>query len=172
VDNLDSDTSATGTSNEIGYTLTTITPYFIPFSNTVGSQLYNDLPSRYDDLHLGNGFTINFNQAIDFLLIALANDNDTGDGPNFGLIPSDSKDVAINGTQISITDIGGALLLYEFTSPVTSITHTNNSLADGFDVSFFAGTNTAVPIPSAVWLFGSGLIGFLGMRKKKDSNAL
>lgn len=42
----------------------------------------------------------------------------------------------------------------------------------GFNFNFnLKGTMTVVPIPAAVWLFGSGLLGLLGMagRKKKTS---
>jgi hypothetical protein len=38
----------------------------------------------------------------------------------------------------------------------------------GFNANFnLKGTLTAVPVPAAAWLFGSGLLGFLGMARRK-----
>ena len=136
----------------------------------IESQGYNDMPGiGYDDLHLGNDFMVTFNEQIDYLLVALANDNNTGDGINLvGAILSDTKDITITATHLRIDDIQGALVLYEFAAPTSSISHLQIGLLDGFDVSFFAGTNASVvPIPSAVWLFGSGLIGLIGVARRK-----
>lgn len=170
VDTLNNNPDVTGTSNGIDYSLTADTAFFSGFSNTTELQQYNDLPNSYDDLHLGVDFTIQFAQPIDYLLVALANDNNTGDGLNFGLTPDDSTGISVLGTQLSITDIGGALALFVFDSPVISLTHTdNNGMTDGFDVSFFAGV-TPIPVPPAVWLFGSALLGLVGYSRKRVSS--
>lgn len=169
VDTLDTNPVITGTSNGIGYTLTAVSPFFEPFSSNMEVQSYNDFPfgsRNYDDLHLGADFTIVFNQPIDYLLVALGNNSVDPDGPNFGLIPADSIDVDINGTQITILDTAGALVLYHFDSPITMLTHTdNNNLTDGWDVSFFAGT-TPIPVPAAAWLFMSGIISLVWKGRK------
>lgn len=166
VDNLASG-SATGTSNGIGYSLEG--NYFVPFSNNNSSQPYNDLPNRYDDLHLGAEFTITFDQGIDYLLLGLANDNNTGIGIDFGIAPTELVDVSIvSGTQTAITDINGGLLLYVFSSPITTLTHFNPGFGDGFDVSFFAGNVSTVPVPAAAWLFGSAILGFIGFGRRKN----
>lgn len=160
----------TGNSNGIGFTLSG--NYYTPFSNTSSSQFYNDLPTGYDDLHLSTDFTITFEQPIDYLLVALANNNNSGDGINFGLHPADSIGVSVSGTQISITDIGGALVLYAFDAPLSSISHVNNNgILDGFDVSFFAGRAAVVPVPASIWLFASSLIGLFSFasRGRKDA---
>ncbi|NOT10808.1 MAG: PEP-CTERM sorting domain-containing protein [Methylococcaceae bacterium] len=57
-------------------------------------------------------------------------------------------------------------------------TPAGTSLADGFigssTESYFAynftvdGNVSAVPVPAAVWLFGTGLMGFLGLSKRKS----
>ena len=46
------------------------------------------------------------------------------------------------------------------------------SLIDGSFVGFSHAVNgalTSVPVPAAVWLFGSGLVGLIGIAKRKKS---
>lgn len=176
VDSLASNTTATGTSNGIGYTLTMNGgAYYTPFSNTTSSQTYNDLPGSYDDLHLNGNFTITFDEKIDSLLFAFANNNASGDGPDFGLIPDDFTGITLNGTEISITDIRGALALFVFDSPVTSISSVNWGVSDGWDVSFFAYKDlqrpSEVPVPAAIFLFAPALLGLMGFHRKLHPTA-
>jgi len=37
----------------------------------------------------------------------------------------------------------------------------------GFDYASFTGTVSAVPVPAAIWLFGSGLLGLIGISRRK-----
>ncbi len=37
----------------------------------------------------------------------------------------------------------------------------------GFDYASINGSVSAVPVPAAVWLFGSGLLGLIGVATKK-----
>lgn len=162
-------TSATGTSNGIGYTFSGT--FYAPFSNTSSSQSFNDLPARFDDIHAGATFTVTFDTPINALLVALGNDNSTGDGPDFGLSPADSTGVTVSGTKLSITDIGGALALLEFATPVSSITHTDDALKDGFDLAFFAYVTedeNSVPEPSVLGLLGLGLVS-IGLTRRRFS---
>jgi len=39
----------------------------------------------------------------------------------------------------------------------------------GFDYASFNGTVSAVPVPSAIWLFGSGLLGLIGISRRKTA---
>lgn len=39
----------------------------------------------------------------------------------------------------------------------------------GFDFSSINGTASVVPVPAAVWLFGSGIVGLIGMGRRKKS---
>jgi len=158
-------TVATGTSNGIGYTFEAQTPFFVDFSNMVSAQAFNDLPNSYDDIHAGASFTITFDQPITSLLVALANDNDSDDGPDFGQLPSDFTGVSFLGTKAQITDIGGALMLFEFGSPISSFTHTNDAITDGWDLAFFAFRDfedpidppTGIPAPGVFYLMALGL---------------
>jgi len=45
-----------------------------------------------------------------------------------------------------------------------------DSLGDGFSIALdLTLTPTAVPIPPALWLFGSGLLGLIGMARRKKA---
>ncbi|WP_298962162.1 VWA domain-containing protein [uncultured Roseibium sp.] len=130
---------ATGTSNGVGWTVTANSIYE-PYSNIKGGAGFNDLPGRYDDLHVGSDFTITFDQPVTSMLVVLANDNDTGDGPNFQELPPVDFVDASNpdgGTQVKIEDKGGALFYY-YDINITSMTHVNdNGINDGWDLAFF-----------------------------------
>lgn len=131
---------ATGTSNGIGWTVVANSMYK-PLTNMKGHASFNDLPGHYDDLHVGSDFTITFEKPVISVLMALANDNDTGDGPNFKeLSPTDFVDADNpgGGTQVRIKDRHGALFYY-YDINGTSLSHVNdNNINDGFDLAFFA----------------------------------
>lgn len=132
-------TIATGTSNGVGWTVTANSIYR-PFTNMSGGARFNDLPGNYDDLHVGSDFTITFDRPVTSMLVVLANDNDTGDGPNFQeLAPVDFVDASNpdGGTQVRIEDKGGALFYY-YDINITSMSHINdNGIGDGWDLAFF-----------------------------------
>ncbi|WP_420333954.1 vWA domain-containing protein [Roseibium sp.] len=130
---------AKGTSNGVGWTVVADN-IFAPLTNKSGGASFNDLPGRYDDLHVGSNFTITFDQPVTSMLVVLANDNDTGDGPNFQeLVPVDFVDAENlgGGTQVKINDKGGALFYYRDIN-ITKMTHVNdNGINDGWDLAFF-----------------------------------
>ncbi len=163
----DSDQSkAHGTSNQIGYQFDAVSNFYHGFSNTSGWQTFNDLPGSYDDIHAGSNFTIHFDSPIQSLLLALANDNNTGDGPDIGLSATDAIDISFSGTQSSITDIKGGLIYFQFNSLISSITHINNAIGDGWDLAFFANPkNISVSVPAAFWLFSSALLAIFRLNK-------
>jgi len=49
---------------------------------------------------------------------------------------------------------------------LTSFSFDDNSASGSFYIDNIELTPSAVPAPAAVWLFGSGLVGFIGLRKK------
>lgn len=132
-------TIAKGTSNGVGWTVTA-NSIFRPYTNMNGGARFNDLPGNYDDLHVGSDFTIGFDRPVTSMLVVLANDNDTGDGPNFQeLAPRDFVDASNpdGGTQVRIDDKGGALFYY-YDINITTLTHVNdNGINDGWDLAFF-----------------------------------
>jgi hypothetical protein len=58
-----------------------------------------------------------------------------------------------------------------FIDPIISIDPTWAVSHPGYQLSFDSGVSnytTTVPVPAAVWLFGSALMGFIGLKKRKD----
>ena len=156
-----------GTSNGIPFEFLAASPVFVPFSNLIGSQDYG-LPSNFDDIHAGASFTITFAEPISKLLVALGNDNNTGDGPDFGRLPADSTGITLGGTtgtRLGISDTSGALALFEFAIPVTTVVHTEDALDDGWDLSFFA---YPVPIPPSIILFAPAVWAVSRLRRPKS----
>ena len=166
IDSLASNPTVTGTSNGIAFEFSAIDPFFANASNVDGEQYYNDLDASFDDIHAGNSFTITFAEPIRALLVALANDNNTGDGPDFGVAPAETVDVAVGGntnTQLGIADTEGALALLVFDSPTTVVMHTNFDQLDGWDLSYFA---YPVPLPPSFVLFSPAIWWLVRLRRK------
>ena len=156
-----------GTSNGIPFEFLATGAVYVPFSNLNGSQDYG-LPDNFDDIHAGASFTLTFAEPIRKLLVALANDNNTGDGPDFGRIPSDSSGITLGGatgTKLVISATAGALALFEFATPVSVVTHTDDGVADGWDLSFFA---YPVPVPPSIILFAPAVWAVSRLRRPKS----
>ena len=75
----------------------------------------------------------------------------------------------VNVDLVALASLGGgtSTASFQFTSPTT--------LTDLFTTSTtvtstsFSGSITAVPVPAAIWLFGSGLLGLVGVARRKNS---
>jgi len=163
--------TAVGTSNGIGWTLT---PTFLWDARTVtdGRFQFSSLPVGVttDNLHVSLDFTVIFDRAIDKLLVALDNDN-LDDSINLGMVPTDYSGIRLEGTQLWLSvPAGGGLALFENINSF-SVSHVNtNHVNDGFDFAFHAQA-APVPIPATIWIFGTGLLGIAGVRKRHKSKA-
>jgi hypothetical protein len=84
------------------------------------------------------------------------------------------------GTGIgpSLTFASGALFDFDFQKPGSPAFNSSFLFFDDFDQMFGDWTDlsltvvpTAVPVPAAVWLFGSGLLGLMGMARRMKTRA-
>ncbi len=116
-----------------------------------------------------------FARANDFVL--------AGDGVDVGIYlnrqlsnPLFESNVSSN-FSVDINNVFGGLGVANFDflvnasvgdSLLFSVFSGSQGLSGSFDVTALQGNLTTVPTPAAVWLFGSGLIGLIGMRHKKN----
>lgn len=75
-------------------------------------------------------------------------------------------------TSLVITDQKSSLLTLEGTGILSNIADPSERTAATWtfssqELSSYSMSITAVPVPAAVWLFGSGLIGLVGLARKK-----
>ncbi len=86
--------------------------------------------------------------------MALSN-NDTNDSIDFGLAPTDYRGVTLSGTQVTLNNPAGGLVLFENVHSFTIKNVNSNGIADGYDVAFHA--TSAVPEPGSVAMALAGL---------------
>ena len=57
--------------------------------------------------------------------------------------------------------------IFTFYDGITNITP--SFISDNYRWAVFEGNVSAVPIPAAVWLFGSGLLGLVGVARRRKT---
>ncbi len=80
-------------------------------------------------------------------------------------------DILFNGTTnapqtLSLTGTGNALLIGGQSNHSGGLGNPNGSDNDSFKIASLTAT-AVVPVPAAVWLFGSGLLGLVGVARRK-----
>lgn len=158
-------TSATGTSGGIGWTLTT-SSIWAPLSITNGTAAFTALDGKLtDSLHLSRDFTITFDQPIDKLFVVVSN-NDKLDAPNFGLVPTFTQGITVNGTQLNLNSLAGGVVIYEGINSLTFTNTNNNGVLDGYNLAFHAVAAVPEPETYALMLAGIAAVGFVARRRK------
>ena len=118
-----------------------------------GSSVFSAAPTFWQDSDSGGIY------AADAIIAHLNSTGDTtvGTGQNF-LVPYNTSTGNLTSLSDTITsfDKGGQAVQFLDNSIFSTAPY----------VSF---TPTAVPVPAAVWLFGSGLIGLAGMARRKKA---
>jgi len=133
--------SASGHSNGVAYTLTGErgSSIFTGYSNDREDQEFNELPVGHDAIHIGSNFTLTFDEPVQALLVATANDNGTGDGFDFGMAPLETVDIEMQGTFMRSLDPRGTLALFVLVEPAEVWeSNSEDSISDGIDLAFFA----------------------------------
>ena len=64
--------------------------------------------------------------------------------------------------------VDGKSVAYSFGVPATADSYTSGVAGD-FVFAIWSNNISAVPVPAAVWLFGSGLIGLIGIARRKKA---
>jgi hypothetical protein len=68
--------------------------------------------------------------------------------------------------------IGAGTLLFEFQNAIASLSITTSGQAAGISNVFgFVETPNAVPLPGAIWLLGTTLLGFVALSRRKGMTA-
>ena len=67
-----------------------------------------------------------------------------------------------------VLHIGAGTLLFEFQNAIASLTITTSGRASGISNIFgFPDGQSEVPVPGAIWLLGTALLGFVGLSRRK-----
>ena len=143
-----------------------------------GNSVIDNAPDSSDIIRLqysGSTNTITFSEAVYMPVMALVSVGQGGVGISYNFnqsftLLSEGHGHYGDGT---LTQVGNTLTGYEghgaiqFDGWVSSISFTNNTneLWHGFTIG--ATAIQPVPVPAAVWLFGSGLIGLVGAARRK-----
>lgn len=161
-----SNASASGTSNGIGFTLTS---EFIWSARTVTDGTYQGfsggsfaIPMPNSDVLHGSNVSIAFAETVQSVLVYVA-DNDSGVDTvfDFGIVPEVlSGSVVVSGTAFGASAAEGGLVRL---NNVNSNTLFSPSAADGNDYAIVA---NPVPEPGSATLMGLGLA-TLARRKKR-----
>jgi hypothetical protein len=68
--------------------------------------------------------------------------------------------------------IGAGTLLFEFQNAIASLSITTSAKAAGISTVFgFVETPSAVPLPGAIWLLSTALLGFVAFSRRKGMSA-
>lgn len=123
------------------------------------------VPSGYAGAHMLFNWSSNSN--ID--VVQLWKANDSWNGTKVGT--STTKDLFNTANPNPNGNTGDTI--WSFVSVDTSLDANNfhgTAMIDGPFQGFSANFNVAVPVPAAVWLFGSGLFGLVGLARRKKKN--
>ena len=113
-------------------------------------------------LSINSGISIDQNMTIDMSNLRLFHGGtifDVGSGSGFdALIPliNDINSLTANQNGWAIDEFGNYELFYN-----------TRGICDGCTMQVYLTGTSVVPIPAAVWLFGSGLIGLMGFVRRK-----
>lgn len=133
-------------------------------AGTTALDIYYDVGT--DDISYGYDFTLGING---FGSISNVGGGDSDLGNIFG-----TGWRQLGGSVYGVTD--GEILAFSFdftadagTSLLISGSYTDSNFLDAAISSSTLASVSAVPVPAAVWLFGSGLIGLVGLAKRRKA---
>lgn len=111
---------------------------FRPFTNDEGGQVFSTLPGEWEDLHVTSATRLTFDRPVAALLVATANDNGTGDGFDFGIVPVAVRNLSVDGSFMRADSSAGTLALLVAPTPMRVWESTGeDGIDDGIDLVFF-----------------------------------
>jgi len=143
------------------------------FSNSVAATDGTDTMGIVDNGFNGNQLVFNFDSPINAFAIDIYGALNVG-GPGTLTLSNENgaSGFILTGPNttgvLEVLDFGG---LIDDVQSFSTVTLTASQTGDGiqFDRLQFGALNAVVPVPAAVWLFGSGLIGLIGIARRKKS---
>lgn len=133
-----------------------------------------DLNETYR-FQLYDGTSIYDTQLLSYSVVGenAGGDHSTGVSNPNGLVVTHAVSEANNGVEFSIAGLGPLLAPFGFSNPADLLIYFGAGSADINSVSNQAEDSHSlqlqvVPVPAAVWLFGSGLAGLLGISARKQ----
>lgn len=154
-------------------------PTLAPFEQIVSATLQWDFggfssPQGYETYALRS-----YEGVVDLLINGSGSFSDLGDGINYG-----EKTFSSSGANFmylsasAVTDLntllgqqfafGGILTTLQFDGIHTSESYVTNRGTDASAIRLVLNVS-AIPIPASVWLFGTGLLGLIGIARRKKA---
>jgi len=167
-----------------GYELTIAADFTETITSVSGSTVEFDITGGSVDLWFDTNPDFDFNNDTGFTSVdAILSGTIVGGSGTLisgGLFGVTSIDILITSFNAGIFDpntiaAGNSVFTLQITNPTTAaflngITSVNGNTIDANDLLVAADGNLAlqaIPIPAAVWLFGSGLLGLVGIARRK-----
>jgi len=156
-----------------------VTVSFLPSDSVValGDTFSVDIVADFTDPVLGWGLDVSFDTSILALngsptISPLWTPTFAPDGDGLAALAFSNP---VSGTGVLLATLSFDAIDFGTSDLMASVTMGDLSegfplVTGGFDnLTVVAGSVTAVPIPAAVWLFGSGLIGLIGIARRRKS---
>ena len=136
--------------------------YFVHFDLGAANNFYGSTAPRNFDFD-----NVSDAQAASDAIIAALNAHSSEITVVGGVLPSNNSDEYLIGYGDTNGDVNVVIAMYIESDWVNTGIGTRSATAE-FIYADFTQTS-AIPVPAAVWLFGSGLLGLVGMARRKKS---
>lgn len=149
-------------------------------SSNVTSFGSGDVTGAPDDGGLWLGSTIDPPAQLGSFTVSFSTALGNGAGADLEILdiassPDETFNVEVSTNNITYTLLGeysatnNQIDFGAYNSPVSYVRLTNTSTVASADIDALWGNYSVVPVPAAAWLFGSGLLGLVGLARRKKA---